>query len=90
MTPVTLEEIRALLVENCMLKIDPATIGDDTVLLGPEGLGLDSLDALQLTVGIEAAFKTPLRDPALARRVLHTPRTIREWIDAERAKTAAA
>jgi acyl carrier protein len=78
----SLEKIRQLLVENCMLKVDPALIQDDTVLFDPaNGLGLDSIDALQLTVAIEGAFKIPIKDPQLAMQILRTPATIRQWIE---------
>ncbi|SDU05062.1 acyl carrier protein [Verrucomicrobium sp. GAS474] len=85
MQPVSLEQIRTMLVENCMLKVDPSTIEEDTPLLGPDGLGLDSLDALQLTVAIEAAFQTPIKDPALAKQILQTPGTIRHWVERQQA-----
>jgi acyl carrier protein len=77
-----LEKIRRLIVENCMLKVDPALIQEDTVLFDPaSGLGLDSIDALQLTVAIEGAFKVPIKDPQLAMKILRSPATIRQWIE---------
>jgi acyl carrier protein len=68
-------------MESCMLKIDPETIQDDTPLFGPSGLGLDSLDALQLTVAIEAAYKIPIKDAQLAVQILRTPGTIKQWVE---------
>ena len=64
-----------------MLKTDPEKIQEETPLFGPEGLGLDSIDALQLTVGIEATFGTPIKDPQLAAQILQTPATIRQWVE---------
>ena len=64
-----------------MLKVDPEIIQEDTPLFGPAGLGLDSIDALQLTVAIEAAYKTPIKDPQLALQILRTPGTIKQWLD---------
>ena len=84
MEPVTLEQVRQLLIENCMLKVAPEEIQEDTPLFGPKGLGLDSLDALQVTVAIELAFKTPITDPALAKQILSTPGTIRQWVERQR------
>jgi len=40
--------IKEMLVKNLMLQITPAQIGDDLPLFGPNGLGLDSIDALEL------------------------------------------
>jgi acyl carrier protein len=81
MAAVSLEQVRELLVVNCMLKVLPETIQDETPLFGPDGLGLDSLDALQLTMAIELAFQTPIKDPILARQILQTPGTIRQWVE---------
>lgn len=65
-----------------MLKVDPALIQDETVLFDPaSGLGLDSIDALQLTVAIEGAYGVPIKDPQLAQQILRSPATIRQWIE---------
>ena len=42
------QQIKALMVENLMLTLTDAEIGDDQPLFGPGSLGLDSVDALQL------------------------------------------
>lgn len=71
-----------MLVENCMLKVDPSIIQSDTALFDPaNGLGLDSIDALQLTVAIESTFGVPIKDPQVARQVLQTPATICQWVE---------
>jgi acyl carrier protein len=85
---VSLEKIRQLLVENCMIKVDPQSIQEDTPLFGPEGLGLDSIDALQLIVAIEANFNTPIKDPQMAVQILRTPATIQQWVERQQ-ETAA-
>jgi acyl carrier protein len=66
------EEIKALMVENLMLQVTPAEIGDDLPLFGPGGLGLDSVDALQLVVALEKTFGLKIADPAAAREVLQS------------------
>jgi acyl carrier protein len=81
MEKATLERIRQLLVENCMLKVSPDSIAEETLLFGPEGLGLDSIDALQLTLGIESTFNTPIKDPQLAIQILRTPGSIKQWVE---------
>ena len=48
--------LRSMLAENVMLKIDVATISEDTPLFGAEGLGLDSLDALQIIIAVEKKY----------------------------------
>ena len=49
------QDIKRLMVENLMLQIRPDEISDDQPLFGPGGLGLDSVDALQLVVAIAIA-----------------------------------
>ena len=80
MTEITLDDVRRLLVENCMLRIEPEEIKPDTTLFGPESLGLDSIDALQLTVGIEKTYGVAIKDPAVAREAFQTVRTLQDWL----------
>ncbi|SHN27688.1 acyl carrier protein [Cryptosporangium aurantiacum] len=47
--------VKSMLVERLELPIPPAWITDDQPLFG-RGLELDSLDALELTMGIDAEF----------------------------------
>ncbi|MCK6529086.1 phosphopantetheine-binding protein [Myxococcota bacterium] len=57
-------EVKRMLVEALNLEgVDPASIGDGAPLFGEgEGLGLDSLDALQLAVAVEDRFGIPIGD----------------------------
>jgi acyl carrier protein len=64
-----------------MLKVDPETILEDTPLFESSGLGMDSIDALQVVVAIETTFGTPIKDPQLARQILRTPGTIKQWVE---------
>lgn len=69
-------KIKEVLIEELMLPHDPAEVGDDTPLFGPEGLGLDSVDALQLVVAIEKHFGLKVADAEVAKKVLHSVDTI--------------
>jgi acyl carrier protein len=80
MTEITLDDVRKLLVDNCMLRIPPDEIQPDTLLFGPDSLGLDSIDALQLTVGIEKSYGIPVKDPAVAREAFHSVKTLQLWL----------
>jgi acyl carrier protein len=81
MTEITLDDIRKLLVDNCMLRVPPAEIQPDTLLFGPDSLGLDSIDALQLTVGIEKTYGIAIKEPSVAREAFHTVETLQQWLN---------
>jgi acyl carrier protein len=81
MAEITIDSIRALLVENCMLRVQPAEIEPDTLLFGPDSLGLDSIDALQLTVGIEKSYGIAITDPAVAREAFYSVKTLQQWLN---------
>jgi acyl carrier protein len=80
------DRIKAMMVENLMLQVTAAEIGDDLPLFGPGGLGLDSVDALQLVVGLDKNFGVKIPDPAAAKEILQTVNTI---ADAVQKKMAA-
>jgi acyl carrier protein len=53
--------LRAIIVERLALPVDPDWITDDQPLFG-RGLELDSVDALELMVGIEDDFGAAITD----------------------------
>jgi acyl carrier protein len=64
------DRIKQLMVENLMLQVPASEIRDDQALFGPESLGLDSVDALQLVVALDKNFGLKIPDPATAKDVL--------------------
>jgi acyl carrier protein len=56
--------IRQLIVRQLKLDLDPASIRDDAPLFGDaeNGLGLDSIDALELVLGVEKEFGIKVQD----------------------------
>lgn len=56
--------LKALVVDRMNLKIDPSEIGDDQLLFGDGdgSLGLDSIDALDLVVGIYEDFDVEIQE----------------------------
>jgi acyl carrier protein len=70
------EQIKALMIENLMLQMNASEIGDDQPLFGPGGLGLDSVDALQLVVALDKSYGLKIADPAAAREILKNVNTI--------------
>jgi acyl carrier protein len=70
------KEIKQMLVDNLMLKIGPDEIGDDQPLFGPDSLGLDSVDALQIVVALDKNYGLKLTDADTTRKILHNVNTI--------------
>ncbi|HVV01018.1 MAG TPA: phosphopantetheine-binding protein [Verrucomicrobiae bacterium] len=74
------QRIKQLLVENLMLQITPEEIGDATPLFGAGGLGLDSVDALQIVVALDKNFGLKIPDPAAAKEILQSVDTITDAV----------
>ena len=70
------QRIKQIMVENLMLQVTANEIGDEQPLFGPGGLGLDSVDALQLVVALDKNFGLKIPDPAAAKEILQTVNTI--------------
>ncbi len=80
----SLEEIRTelkeLLVVNLALDdITPEEIEDDGVLFG-EGLGLDSLDAVEIVVLIQRNYGLEIIDEEQAREIFESVNTLAGWV----------
>jgi acyl carrier protein len=68
--------IKEIMVENLMLQVTADDITDDKPLFGPEGLGLDSVDALQLVVALDKNFGLKIPNPEAAKQILQSVNTI--------------
>lgn len=79
------QAIKEMLVRDLMLQVGPAEIGDDQPLFGPESLGLDSVDALQIVVALDKNHGVKIIDPATAKHILQTVTTIAEAIERHKA-----
>ena len=84
MADIQLDDLRNLLVENCMLRVPPEEIQLETRLFGPGSLNLDSIDALQMTVGIERTYGIAITDPAVAREAFESLGTLQQWLSRAR------
>ena len=77
-------EIKALIVSELNLQgREPESIGDDEQLFGG-GLGLDSLDALQLAIGIEERFAVRLPEGDDARPHFKSVSALASFVEAAR------
>jgi acyl carrier protein len=78
------EAIKEMMVANLMLKVTKEEIGDDMPLFGPDGLGLDSIDALELVVSLEKHFGVSVPNSETARQALATVNSIHDYVVANR------
>ncbi len=74
------QRIKEMLVKNLMLQVTPEQIGDDMPLFGAGGLGLDSIDALELVVSMEKTFGVGVPNSEVASTALRTVNTIHDYI----------
>jgi acyl carrier protein len=82
--------IKEMLVKNLMLQTPADQIADDLPLFGPGGLGLDSIDALELVVSLEKTFGVGVPNSEVAGKALQTVNTIRDYIIEKTGKADAA
>jgi len=75
------EIIRVLNLEG----MKPEEIDDDSMLFG-EGLGLDSIDALELIVLLEKNYGIKLKDPAQGKEIFKSVRTMAAYVQANRTR----
>ncbi len=81
--PDLTSRIKKMLVESLMLKVSPDDIGDDTPLFSPEGLALDSIDALELAVSLEKNFGVATPSAEVAREAFVSVNTIAAYVTAK-------
>jgi acyl carrier protein len=77
----TRQKIRDILAVRLKLASAVAKWGDDAPLFGQDGLGLDSIDALELVLGLQKEFGVVVEDRAQAVKVLATIDSIAEFVD---------
>ena len=81
-------EIKKAIVRSLRLPIAPEEIDTSTPLFG-DGLGLDSIDVLELVLELERGFGVSISDEQTGTRVLQSVETIASFIMAERRKNSA-
>jgi acyl carrier protein len=65
--------------------IKPEDIKDDEPLFG-EGLGLDSIDSIELIVMLSREYGINIKDPKEGRKILTTINTMVDYIEQHRTK----
>ncbi|GAA3940288.1 acyl carrier protein [Chitinophaga oryziterrae] len=78
--------LKAQIVEQLNLQeVKPEEIGDDQPLF-KEGLGLDSIDALELIVLLQQNYNIRIANPEQGPEIFRSVRTMAEFITAHQTK----
>lgn len=81
-----IQELKESIIEVLNLEeITPADIDEEAPLFG-DGLGLDSIDVLELIVLMERKYGIKLSDPSQGRAVFASVRVMAEYVAANRKK----
>ena len=76
----TRKKLKELLVENLSLEdVTPEEIKDDEILFG-EGLGLDSLDAVEIVVLLQRNFGLEIKDMEKGREIFYSIDTLARYV----------
>lgn len=79
-------ELKSLIIKSAGLDdIEPSEIEDDQPLF-IEGLGLDSIDALELSVALEASYGINISDTDTARSAFASIETLAQFVSKHRTK----
>lgn len=78
----TPDRIKRLIVDSLHLEgVQPEMIEDEAPLFG-EGLGLDSVDALELVVALEKEFGIKIKSQEMGREVFSSVSSLSQFIEA--------
>ncbi len=79
-----IEKLKTEVITQLNLEdISPADINPDAPLFG-EGLGLDSIDALELIVLLEKNYGLKIEDPKDGKKIFHSIRSMADYITEHR------
>jgi len=85
MSELTQELKEKIITQLNLEDVSVEDLQDDTPLFG-EGLGLDSIDALELIVMLDKSYGIKLADPKEGRKIFETIQTMADYIEANRTK----
>jgi acyl carrier protein len=77
-------ELKRLIVEECDIMTDPREINDEEPLFGRDSkIGLDSIDALQISIAIQNKYGIIITDSKETRRVMRSINIFADFLQPE-------
>jgi len=77
------QEIKELIISSLRLERSPESI-DDHAPLFQSGLGLDSIDALELAVAIERKYRVTIPDEKVGKQAFSSVSALADYVAAHR------
>jgi acyl carrier protein len=75
-----------LIAELNLEEVTPADIDAEAPLFGDGGLGLDSIDALEIILILERNYDIKIENPAQGKEIFYSVKTLAEYITANQKK----
>jgi len=83
---VTTHDLKEKIIAGLGLEdMEPDEIGDDMALFGDDGLGLDSVDAIEITLILEKEFGVKVTNMDENKNIFETPNTLVNYINEQKA-----
>lgn len=83
MSQELIEKLKVQIIETLNLEdLEPADINPNDPLFGDDGIGLDSIDALELIVLMNKEYNIQIADPEEGKNVFHSIQTMADYIKA--------
>lgn len=84
---IKIEDVKQKIIEGLNLEdIELDEIEDDMALFGDDGLGLDSVDAIELTLVLEKEFGVKITNMAEAENIFASAKSLTDYINEEKSK----
>ncbi len=81
-----INKLKQELIEELNLEeLTPEDIDAEAPLFGDDGLGLDSIDALEIILILERNYGIKIKDPSQGKQIFYSVRTLAEYITANKA-----
>jgi acyl carrier protein len=75
-----IDVLKVQIIQQLNLDIDPKTVTEDSLLFGDIGLGLDSIDALELVVLLDKSYGIKIGNPEEVKEHFMSLSTLADYI----------